>query len=281
MPLEGVRAVELNNPRRRNALSMELLRALDAALAAAEADAATRVVVIRSSTPGMFCSGHDLAEVNGLDGNGLRRLFDACAGVMVRIEASDKPIVAEVDGVATAAGCQLVASCDLAVCSGRSAFATPGVNLGLFCSTPAVPLVRHLASRKHAMELLLTGEFAGAERAREMGLVNFVVDDEEGEEEREGGRGRLGEAVDDLAARIASRSTEAIRIGKAGLRRWGGGSGSGMEELRRAYAIASRTMVENMHAPDAAEGIGAFLEKRAPLWGRGRREEGEGEGGFK
>ncbi len=280
MPLEGVRAVELNNPRRRNALSMELLRALDAALAAAEADAATRVVVIRSSTPGMFCSGHDLAEVNGLDGNGLRRLFDACAGVMVRIEASDKPIVAEVDGVATAAGCQLVASCDLAVCSGRSAFATPGVNLGLFCSTPAVPLVRHLASRKHAMELLLTGEFAGAERAREMGLVNFVVD-EEGEEEREGGRGRLGEAVDDLAARIASRSTEAIRIGKAGLRRWGGGSGSGMEELRRAYAIASRTMVKNMHAPDAAEGIGAFLETRAPLWGRGRREEGEGEGGFK
>lgn len=286
--IEGVLSVELNNPRKRNALSLDLLRALDGALAAAEEDEATRVVVLRSSSApmGVFSSGHDLRELQAMTPSEQAELFAACADVMVRLETGmDRtPVIAEVDGVATAAGCQLVASCDLAVCSRTSRFATPGVSLGLFCSTPAVPLVRRLASRKHAMELLLTGDFVSAERAREMGLVNVVVDGGGGGDHHSGsgsthGGGGSGEGgdglrrtVEALARRIASKSSDAMRIGRAGLRCWGSSSsskaGGDEQQLREAYAAASRTMVENMRSPDATEGIAAFLEKREPQWRR-------------
>ncbi len=242
-----VRSLRLDRPEAYNALSGALIDALDNALAAAVADDAIGALVLSGAGRG-FCAGHDLREIRSADARTLTALFDACAALMERIVASPKPVIAAVHGVATAAGCQLVASCDLAVAARSARFATPGVNLGLFCSTPMVALSRAVP-RKHALEMLLLGELVDAERAERIGLVNRVVAD--GDE--------LAEALD-LASRIASRSPLTLRLGKAAFQ-------TQLDApLADAYRHCSRVMVENMLALDAIEGIDAFLEGRPPTW---------------
>ena len=245
---DGVARLTLDRPDARNALSMPLMAALDAALDAAASDPAIRVVVLAGAGPA-FCAGHDLREVREMDADGHAALFERCSRLMQRIVSLRVPVIAKVHGIATAAGCQLVATCDLAVAARGARFATPGVNIGLFCSTPMVALSRAVG-RKAAMEMLLTGETLDAERATEIGLINRAVPD-----------GELDAAVDALAARIASRSAATVAIGKAAFYR------QAEMPLAEAYAYASEVMVKNMRERDAAEGIGAFLEKRAPVWG--------------
>jgi enoyl-CoA hydratase/carnithine racemase len=247
----GVATLTLNRPASRNALSLEVLDALDAALVAIAADRSVRVVVLAGAGPA-FSAGHDLRELAALDDAAARtEVFARCSAVMLRVGELPQPVIAKVGGVATAAGCQLVASCDLAVAGASARFATPGVDIGLFCSTPAVAVTRTVAP-KHAMELLLTGELVGAEHALRIGLVNRVVPDAE-----------LDAATTALAALVASKPPAVVALGKAALRR--------QRDLpvRDAYAVASAAMVENLAMPDAAEGIAAFLEKRPPSWGAG------------
>ena len=244
----GVAYLTLNRPGARNALSVPLMSALEAALAAAGGDPAVRVVVLGGAGPA-FCAGHDLKEVRGADEAALRALFAQCSRVMQAIVGLRQPVIARVHGVATAAGCQLVATCDLAV-AGRSArFATPGVNIGLFCSTPMVALSRAVG-RKAAMEMLLTGEMVEAEEARRLGLVNRVVED-----------GALDAAVAGLAGVIAGKSRAVVGLGKPAF------YAQAEMGLAEAYAFTSGVMVRNMAEPDAAEGIDAFIGKRAPVWG--------------
>jgi enoyl-CoA hydratase/carnithine racemase len=249
----GIALLRLNRPAARNALSTALLAALAEALDAISRDAAVRAVVLAANGPA-FCAGHDLRELTAAraapDGGAafFADTMARCSAVMQAITALPQPVIAAVRGTATAAGCQLVASCDLAVAGDRATFATPGVAIGLFCSTPAVALIRAVPP-KAAMEMLLTGEPIGAEEARRIFLVNRVVPD--GEEEAEALR---------LARSIAARSAATIRIGKRALREQ---AGLGLAE---AYARASAAMVENLLCRDAAEGIGAFLAKRAPVW---------------
>jgi enoyl-CoA hydratase/carnithine racemase len=241
----------LNRPSARNGLSVALLDALHAALLNVAEDPAIRCVVIQSEGP-VFCAGHDLKEITArfADPDGGRAFFtDAmarCAAMMQAIPALPQPVIAAVQGLATAAGCQLVAACDLVVASEEARFATPGVEIGLFCSTPAVPLSRAVP-RKAAMEMLLLGEMVPAAEAHRIGLVNRVVP-----------AGQALPAALDLARRIASRSAVALRLGKRGVNAQLG------QPLDRAYEAASRVMVENMLAEDAAEGMGAFLAKRRP-----------------
>jgi len=245
---DGVAWLTMNRPAARNALSMGLMEAMDAALAAIEIDPAVRVVVLAGAGPG-FCAGHDLREVRETPTrSAYDALFALCARLMQRIVALPKPVIARVHGVATAAGCQLVASADLAIAGESARFATPGVNIGLFCSTPMVALSRAVG-RKAAMEMLLTGEMVPAEHAREIGLVNRVVPDAD-----------LDAAVAALAARIAKGSPTAIAMGKQAFQR------QADMDLPDAYAFASRIMTENMLAHDAEEGIDAFLHKRPAVW---------------
>jgi enoyl-CoA hydratase/carnithine racemase len=245
---DGVAWLTLNRPRMRNALTMALMQALDAELAAIADDPATKVVVIAGAGP-VFCSGHDLRELRAQpDRSAYQAIFAQCSALMQRIVRLPKPVIARVHGVATAAGCQLVASCDLAVAADHARFATPGVDLGLFCSTPMVALSRAVG-RKAAMEMLLTGDLVDAARARELGLVNRVVPEAE-----------LDAAVTSLARQIASKSPLTLAIGKEAFYR------QAEMPLAEAYAYASEVMVRNMLARDAAEGIDAFLEKRAPVW---------------
>jgi enoyl-CoA hydratase/carnithine racemase len=249
----GITTLALNRPAQRNALSYALLGALQDMLAQIAADARVRVLILAAEGP-VFCAGHDLREItahrDGADGG--RAFFDAamrrCAQVMQAIVALPQPVIAAVQGVATAAGCQLVATCDLAVASTEARFATPGVDIGLFCSTPAVALSRAVPA-KAAMEMLLTGEMIGAEHAERLGLVNRVVPHEE-----------LAEATLALARGIAARSAHAVRIGKAAFHRQRG------LPLAEAYAHCAAVMTENLLAEDAIEGIGAFLGKRKPEW---------------
>ncbi|HVC60795.1 MAG TPA: enoyl-CoA hydratase [Acetobacteraceae bacterium] len=244
----GVAWLTLNRPAARNALSLALMQALDAELAAIAGDAAVNVVVIGGAGPA-FCSGHDLRELRAQPGHAAyQAVFALCSRLMQRIVGLPKPVIARVHGVATAAGCQLVASCDLAVAADTARFATPGVNLGLFCSTPMVALSRAVG-RKAAMEMLLTGDLVGAARARELGLVNRVVPES-----------GLDAAVAALAGQIAGKSPLTLAIGKAAFYR------QAELPLEDAYAYASEVMVRNMLARDAAEGIDAFLDKRAPVW---------------
>ncbi len=247
-PAEGVAWLTLNRPAARNALSFALMAALDDALQAAEADDAVRVVVIAGAGPA-FCAGHDLREVRA-DGREetMRALFTRCSALMTRIVRLRKPVIARVHGVATAAGCQLVASCDLAVAAESARFATPGVNIGLFCSTPMVALSRAVG-RKAAMEMLLTGEMADAAHARAIGLINRVVPEE-----------ALDEAVLGLAGTIAAKSPLTLAIGKEAFYR------QAEMDLDDAYAYAGAVMTRNMMTNDAAEGIDAFLARRAPVW---------------
>ncbi len=244
----GVRTLTLNRPKARNALSVSMLNALDHELTEAETDPSVRVVVLAGNGLA-FSADHDLREIRENDDPDLHReLFEKCSTVMVQIAELRQPVIASVAGVATAAGCQLVATCDLAV-AGRSArFATPGVDIGLFCSTPMVAITRAIAP-KHAMELLLTGELVDADTAWRMGLVNRVVDDDD-----------LAAATTALAEQVASKSAAVVAAGKATYRRQLGRS------LTDAYGIASTAMVDGLAHADAEEGIDAFLDKRSPTW---------------
>lgn len=249
----GVLRLTLNRPTARNALSSDLIAALNAALDGAAADNATKVIVIAAAGP-VFSSGHDLKEMarHRADGDAGRAayagLFTQCSQMMQAIVCNPKPVIAQVQGIATAAGCQLVASCDLAIASASARFATPGVDIGLFCSTPMVALSRNIG-RKAAMEMLLTGRMVEAEDALRLGLVNKVVAPEVLESETMA-----------LANLIASKPRATIKTGKEAFYRQ-------LEmPLADAYAYASQVMTENMLAAEACEGIGAFLEKREPKW---------------
>jgi len=241
----------LNRPAQRNALSVGLMTALSKALDRAAADKACRVVVIAGAGPA-FCAGHDLREFRALDNENRReayqRIFAQCSALMLQIVHLPKPVIAEVHGIATAAGCQLVATCDLAVAAAEARFATPGVNIGLFCSTPMVALSRAIG-RKPAMEMLLTGELIDAASAKALGLVNRVVPTVE-----------LSAATAALASQIAGKSALTLKIGKEAFYR------QAELGLADAYKYASEVMTTNMLAQDAAEGIDAFLEKRPPVW---------------
>ncbi|MDK9695212.1 MAG: enoyl-CoA hydratase [Siculibacillus sp.] len=249
----GLLRVTLVDAKRRNALSMRMIDALERAIAEAGADPAVRVVIIAAEGPA-FCAGHDLKELTaaraGADRG--RAFFDetmtSCARLMTSIVRCSKPVIAEIAGVATAAGCQLVASCDLAVAAEGASFATPGVHIGLFCSTPMVALSRNVAP-KHAMEMLLTGTTIGATDAARMGLVNKVVPAD-----------RLAAETEALALLIASKSPLTLKFGKEAF------YAQRELDLDGAYAHAARVMVENMLARDAEEGISAFIEKRHPVW---------------
>jgi enoyl-CoA hydratase/carnithine racemase len=245
---DAVAILTLNRPQARNALSVDLMAALVAELDAIAADPSVRVVVIGAAGPA-FCAGHDLREMRANPGREFTAaLFTQCSALMQRIVNLPKPVIARVHGVATAAGCQLVASCDLAVAAETARFATPGVDIGLFCSTPMVALTRNVG-RKQAMEMLLTGELVSAARAREIGLVNRVVPEAE-----------LDAAVSELAGAIAAKSPLTLAIGKEAFHR------QAEMPLAEAYAFAAEAMTRNMMARDAAEGIDAFLAKRSPTW---------------
>ncbi len=244
----GIAWLTLNRPQARNALSMSLMAALDDALVAIGQDASVKVVVIAGNGPA-FCAGHDLREMRTNPGEAsAEATFKLCSRLMMRIVNLPQPVIARVHGVATAAGCQLVASCDLAIAADTARFATPGVNIGLFCSTPMVALSRAVP-RKQAMEMLLTGDMIDASRAREIGLVNRVVPEAE-----------LDHATTALAAQIAAKSPLTLAIGKEAFYRQADLS------LADAYTYASAVMTRNMMAHDAAEGIDAFLNKRPPVW---------------
>ncbi|HYZ31169.1 MAG TPA: enoyl-CoA hydratase [Crenalkalicoccus sp.] len=251
---EGAVAIlTLNRPEARNSLSRAMLAALQEALDRLAGEDAIRCVVLTAAGP-VFSSGHDLKEITAhrADADGGRAFFTeamaACSAVMQAIVRLPQPVIAAVAGVATAAGCQMAASCDLVVAAETARFCTPGVDIGLFCSTPAVALARAVP-RKAAMEMLLTGDMVPAAEAHRIGLVNRVVPPE-----------RLMEEAMALAERIAARSAVTLRLGKQGVNRQLG------LPLDRAYQEAAAVMVENLLAEDAAEGIGAFLEKRRPEW---------------
>lgn len=242
----------MNNPAKLNALSDEMLAELQVAFDAIAQDEGVKCVVLRGAGKA-FCAGHDLRQMTQArqaeDGGAgaFKDLFDRCATMMTTIQRMPQPVIASVHGIATAAGCQLVASCDLAVAETGTRFGVNGVNIGLFCSTPMVALSRNIAA-KQAFEMLVTGEFASAARAQEMGLINRVSDD-------------LEQATEELASRVAGKLGSAVRIGKRAFYQQ-------LEMgLTDAYAFTGDVMVQNMAVPDTEEGIAAFLEKRPPEWG--------------
>jgi len=237
----------LNRPERRNALSLELMEELTEALAQAGADPSVRAVILASSGT-VFCSGHDLNELRGRGLQEYRRVFQACRQLMQSLRKLPQPVIAEVQGIAAAAGCQLVAACDLAVASEEAGFATPGVRIGLFCSTPMVPLTRAI-SPKRAFQMLVTGDSIDARTALAWGLVNRVVP-----------AAKLRQETLNLAARIAEASPMVVALGKQAFY-------AQLEMTEdQAYAYASEVITLDTLAADAQEGIGAFLEKRRPQW---------------
>ncbi len=244
----GIATLTLNRPKARNSLSVGLMAALQSELEAIGTDKTVRVVVIAANGP-VFCAGHDLKEIRANPGRAAyETLFKQCSVLMRTIIELRQPVIARVHGLATAAGCQLVATCDLAIAGASATFCTPGINIGLFCSTPMVALTRNVP-RKHAMEMLLTGEIIDARRAAELGLINRAVADD-----------ALDAEVHALAAKIVAKSPLTLAIGKKAFYR--------QIELgvAEAYDYASETMTTNMLARDAEEGIDAFLEKRPPSW---------------
>ncbi|EWY42755.1 enoyl-CoA hydratase [Skermanella stibiiresistens SB22] len=245
---DGVVTLTLNRPAARNALSMELMTLLTEELEDIGADPAIKVVVLAGAGPA-FCAGHDLKEIRANPGQEIyQALFRQCSRLMLTITRLRQPVIARVHGIATAAGCQLVATCDLAIAADNTRFATPGVNIGLFCSTPMVALSRAVG-RKHAMEMLLTGDMIGGGDAVMFGLVNQIVPEAD-----------LDATVLGLATQIASKSPLTLAIGKEAFYRQ-------LEmTLDDAYAYASDVMTRNMLARDAEEGIDAFLAKRPPVW---------------
>jgi enoyl-CoA hydratase/carnithine racemase len=245
---DGVLRLVLNRPGARNALSVGLMAALQDALKRAAADKGCRVVVIAGAGPA-FCAGHDLRELRADPTRAAyQRVFAQCSELMLQIVRLPKPVIAEVHGIATAAGCQLVATCDLAVAAADARFATPGVNIGLFCSTPMVALSRAVG-RKAAMEMLLTGGLVDAADARALGLVNRVVPPAE-----------LAAAAMGLAHEIGAKSALTLAIGKEAF------YAQAELGLAEAYRYAAEVMTRNMLAEDAGEGIDAFLAKRPPVW---------------
>jgi enoyl-CoA hydratase/carnithine racemase len=244
----GIATLTLNRPAQRNALSTALMEEMVVALDAIKADAGVRVVIINGAGAS-FCSGHDLKELRSDPSRAAcEKVFGLCSEMMQRIVSLPQPVIAAVQGVATAAGCQLVATCDLAVAAEESHFATPGVSIGLFCSTPMVALSRAVP-RKQAMEMLLTGDMIDAHEAMKIGLVNRLAP-----------TAQVMEEALALATAIASKSSHTLRIGKEAFYR------QAELDLAAAYQYASRVMADNMMAADAAEGIDAFLDKRKPQW---------------
>lgn len=238
----------INRPESYNSLSIECMEVLTERFRSVSQDTNIKVVILSGAGKG-FCAGHDLKEMrNNPDKEFYEKTFETCSKMLLSIINCPKPVIAKVHGVATAAGCQLAATCDLAVADENARFATPGVNIGLFCSTPMVAVSRSVAP-KHALEMLLTGEFVPAQRAYEIGLVNKVVPSEE-----------LDQAAYGLAEKIAQKSPLTLEIGKRAYYE------QIDKDLGAAYQYCSRVMVENMMARDAEEGIDAFLEKRQPVW---------------
>jgi enoyl-CoA hydratase/carnithine racemase len=248
-PMDGGRVVRLvlNRPGKRNALSRALLAELEAAIAKVARDASARVVVLAANGPA-FCAGHDLAEMVGRGEDEYRDLFEACSRVMLSLRRLPQPVIARVQGTATAAGCQLVAASDLAVAASSATFATPGVKIGLFCTTPMVPLVRAVPA-KAAMEMLLTGAPISAERAQALGLVNRVVPDDS-----------LDSAVQELVDAVLASSPLVVGLGKRAF--------YDLHDLpeEEAYRRAVDVMTDNALKRDAQEGMAAFLQKRRPEW---------------
>jgi len=250
----GVTTLTFNRPKEMNALSEGMLAALQAELDAIADDRSVRVVVLEGQGRA-FCAGHNLKQMRAnysLDYQ--KTLFETCTRMMLSVMRLPQPVIAKVDGLATAAGCQLVATCDLAIASDSSRFATSGINVGLFCSTPGVAVGRALP-RKHAMDLLLTGDFISADRAAEIGLINQAVPAAE-----------LDQATTDLARKLANKSAHALALGKTAF----------YQQLEMgisdAYALAGAEMARNMMDRDAAEGIDAFVEKREPVWDQSPRD---------
>ncbi|MGP8289320.1 enoyl-CoA hydratase [Vreelandella zhanjiangensis] len=245
---QGVTTLTLNTPKRFNTLSEQMLEVLEAALAEIVHDEQVRCVVLAANGKA-FCAGHDLKQMRANPDKAYHQaLFTRCSQVMQAIVHCPVPVIAKVQGLATAAGCQLVASCDLAVAAQSARFAVSGINLGLFCSTPAVALSRNVP-RKRAMEMLLTGEFISATQAAEWGLINRVAEDS-----------ALDDAVQALTESICAKSAVAVRTGKAMFAR------QLVMPLDEAYAFAGEIMACNMQTLDAAEGIDAFIDKRPPRW---------------
>lgn len=245
---DGVATLTLNRPEARNALSQALMERLLVELDAIAADDSIRMVVIAGTGPA-FCAGHDMREIRANpDETFYRTLFSTSSKIMLAIANLPQPVIARVHGVATAAGCQLVASCDLAIAAESAKFATPGVHIGLFCSTPMVPISRKIG-RKPMMEMLLLGEPVDAGEAQRLGLVNRCVPDAD-----------LDTTIGAITAKLSAKSALTLRVGKAAFYRQ---TEMGLED---AYAYCSEVMTRNMMAEDAAEGIDAFLEKRPPAW---------------
>ena len=244
---EGIAILTLNNPDRRNVLSMEVLEALQDTLLSISLDPDVHVVIIKSTGP-VFSSGHDLKQLINGSTESQEMLFAACTGVMTSIRNLPQPVIAQVQGLATAAGCQLVATCDLAIASSDASFATPGVQIGLFCTTPGVAVSRAIGTKK-TMEMLLTGQPISADDAVEVGLINRVVS-----------AGDLDQSVLDYAKQICGASSYTVTLGKQAFYKQ-------LEMgISDAYQLAGETMVRNLQNQDAKEGISAFLEKRAPKW---------------
>jgi len=245
--------ITLNNPKHQNTLSEDMIKQLDDKLQQGSEDDSVKVIIL-SSTGRVFCAGHNLKDLNSKrsdldEGKSYYdKIFKNCSILMMNITKNHKPIIAAIDGIATAAGCQLIASCDLAYSSDKAKFATPGVNIGLFCSTPMVPLSRNV-SKKAAMEMLLTGDFIDANKARQIGLINDVFSSDQ-----------LIQKVIEVAQKISSKSMKTLKIGKKAFYK------QREMSLQDAYDFTSIVMVENMLNNDSEEGISAFLDKRKPIW---------------
>ncbi len=244
---DAIATITLDRPQKRNALSLAVMRELRAVLETIGADRTTRAVILRAHGPA-FSAGHDLRELLARSAAEYDEIFSECVALMDTIQAIPQPVIAEVAGIATAAGCQLVATCDLAVAAEEATFATPGVKIGLFCTTPMVALTRSIG-RKRAMEMLLTGEPIDARTAADWGLINRVVPS-----------GELAAAARALAVRIAAAAEPTVALGKAAFYRQIDG------DQASAYAIAKEFMCENALASDAQEGMNAFIERRPPQW---------------
>jgi len=242
-----IAVVTLNRPQRRNALSLELMTELIACLNEVGREPSLRAVILAAAGK-VFCSGHDLSEMVGRDINDYREVFDVCTELMTRIQSIPQPVIAQVQGIATAAGCQLVATCDMAVASDQAAFATPGVKIGLFCTTPMVALSRAVG-RKRALQMLMTGDMIDSLTAVEWGLINMAVPASE-----------LEQQTRKLAARIAEASSLTVALGKQAFY-----TQIDLDQPK-AYAYAKEVMSMNALAADAQEGISAFLEKRQACW---------------
>ena len=250
---DSILKITLNNPTQQNTLSLDFINDLTKIIENADSSNEVKVIILSSSGK-VFCAGHNLKEIKSHredKDQGLKfftTLINSCSDLMLKIINNSKPVIAEVNGIATAAGCQLVASCDLAYATKVSKFATPGVNIGLFCSTPMVALSR-VAKNKHSMEMLLTGDFINADKAKSIGLINNYYNEDE-----------VVNATREMAVKIANKSTQTLKVGKKAF------YNQTEMKISDAYKYASEIMIENMMNKDSEEGINAFIEKRKPKW---------------